>query len=301
VDRSGSISVGGRSISVFEAFTQKKFNDVTPASYYFDAVNLLKTLNITAGCTTSTYCPTQAITRDQMAIFIVRAVYGNDNFNLLSSTPYFTDVSPATFGFKWIQKMYELGITAGCGPGLFCPTQQVTRDQMAIFIIRARYGAATAFTSPANQIFSDVLPSSFAYRWIQRMSEDGITTGCSATTYCPSSPVTRGDMAVFVMRGAFNQVLAIPTEPVISQVSPNTLVHGGSGVFTVTGINTHFAQGTTAVVPVGGVTASGLTVVSPTQFTVTLTAASTAPIQPEPIYVQTGSEEAVLPNGLIIQ
>ena len=42
---------------------------------------------------------------------------GSDNFTY-TATPYFTDVTPTTFAFKWIQKLRILGITAGCGVGL---------------------------------------------------------------------------------------------------------------------------------------------------------------------------------------
>ena len=41
------------------------------------------------------------------------------------------------------QKMFELGITSGCGNGNFCPNDSVTRAQMAVFIIKARYSVAS--------------------------------------------------------------------------------------------------------------------------------------------------------------
>jgi hypothetical protein len=71
----------------------------------------------------------------------------------------------------------------------------------------------------------------------------------------------------------------------------------------VTGVNTNFVQGPTTVVSVdnGAVTASNITVTSPTTLTVTLTAAAGASQQPVSIYVQTEPEEAVLPNGLMVQ
>ena len=91
------------------------------------------------------------MTRDEMAIFMVRAVFGSDNFTY-SSTPYFTDVTPTTFGFKWIEKLKELGITAGCGATTYCPTDTVTRDEMAIFIERIRLGVNVADRVRASRI-----------------------------------------------------------------------------------------------------------------------------------------------------
>jgi len=57
-----------------------------------------------------------------------------------SINPYFNDV-PATDGFfPDVQKLYELGITKGCGNGDYCPSEDVTRDQMAAFLARAFLG-----------------------------------------------------------------------------------------------------------------------------------------------------------------
>jgi hypothetical protein len=164
-----------------------------------------------------------------MAIFIVRAIYGSDNFTY-TATPYCTDVTPATFGFKWIQKLKDLGITAGCTVTTYCPTAVAARDQMAVFIIRARL--------------------------------DGITSGCTVTSYCPIDAVTRGQMAAFIMRGAFNQFLPAGT-PVISQISPATLALGTWGTFTVTGVNTNLVQWTNVLRSVPGVTIGSVTVASP--------------------------------------
>lgn len=42
-------------------------------------------------------------------------------------------------------------------------------------------------------------PSLFA-DWIELLSLEGITAGCGGNNYCPSNNVTRGQMAVFVVR-----------------------------------------------------------------------------------------------------
>ena len=309
-DRSTIIVVAGTSVSVLQDFTAEQFTDVPPSSYQFDAVNLLKGKNITAGCGATAYCPGEFITRAQMAIFIVREVYGSDNFTI-QPIQYFSDVTPTTFGYMWIEKMYELGITSGCGGGNYCPTEQVTRDQMAIFLIRARYGSNTVFSYSTTPYFQDVPQTDFAFKWVQRMKQDNITAGCGPMVYCPGSAVTRGDMAIFIMRGGFNQLLP-PTQPIITAVSPTTLAPGASATFTVTGLNTNFGVGTTVVNVAGGgaggvgqppysMTASNVVVDSPTQLTITLTADPTAPAQPEAVYVTTGAEEAVLPNGVVVQ
>jgi sugar lactone lactonase YvrE len=271
--------------------------------YYSAAVNLLAQHGITAGCGSNNYCATQNVTREQMAIFMVRAIEGSDNFTF-APTSYFADVPSGAPGFKWIQKMFELGITGGCsnvnGVRNYCPNDNIPRNQMAIFLMRVRYGTAGAPDFPATPYFTDEPATDTTYfKWIQRMKLDGITGGCSTSTYCPGSPVIRGDMAIFVMRGAFNQLLPTGTA-VIASISPPTLAPDGSGTFTVTGTNTHFVQGTTTISPIPGVTVGTVTVTSPTVLTVQLTAAATATTQPYSVLAITGTEEAVLPNGLTI-
>lgn len=299
IEKTGNVFLGGRQIPVTSWGTAQIFSDVPPSAYYFDAVNLLFAKGITTGCSPTTYCPADIVTRAQMAIFIVRAVIGSDNF-IYSPTPYFADVPSGAFGFAWIQKLYELGITTGCGNNDYCPDESVARDQMAVFIIRARFGSAATFTYPSAAYFTDVPASYWAFSYIQRMRFDQITTGCTATTYCPSSQVTRGDMAIFIMRGEFNQLLPAGT-PVLTAISPASVLPGGSVTVTVTGANTGFIQGLTELAAIPSFTAGAVTVTSPTTFAVTLTADSSAPLQPVSLTAITGSQQAVLPNGLVVQ
>jgi hypothetical protein len=107
-------------------------------------------------------------------------------------------------------------------------------------------------------------------------------------------------MAVFIMVGLFNQLLPAGT-PVLTGISPAALARGSTDTFTITGTTTHFVQGTTTLSAIPGVTAGTVTVNSATSLTVQLTAAANANPQPYSIVAITGSEQDVLPNGLVIQ
>jgi len=56
--------------------------------------------------------------------------------------------------------------------------------------------------SPASGIatFSDVPASDFGYQFIEALARSGITGGCGGTNYCPDSPVTRRQMAIFLAK-----------------------------------------------------------------------------------------------------
>jgi hypothetical protein len=111
----------------------------------------------------------------------------------------FNDVPPSN-GFRpWIEALVQAGITGGCGtnPPTYCPGQNVTRGQMAVFLLRGMHGGA--YQPPAaTGMFADVPVIHAFARWIEELAGEGITVGCAASPpqYCPGSSVTRGQMAV---------------------------------------------------------------------------------------------------------
>jgi len=131
------------------------------------------------------------------------------------------------------------------------------------------------------------------------MDQVGITTGCGTGLYCPDSLVTRGQMAVFIIRGAFNQLLPSGT-PGIASIGPSSLAPGGTGTFTITGTNTNFAAGTTVVTAGDGITVSNVNVSSATSLTAQFAIDPNATLGPRSIVVTTGQEEATLPNGFAV-
>ena len=111
----------------------------------------------------------------------------------------FADV-PTTYPFySYIENLFHSGATGGCGGGLYCPAGTVTRAQMAVFLLKGKYGAG--FVPPAcSGHFADVpCPSQFA-DWVEEFAAEGITAGCGGGDYCPSQPVTRAQMAVFLLK-----------------------------------------------------------------------------------------------------
>ena len=70
---------------------------------------------------------------------------------------------------------------------------------MQYFLLKALHGSAYA-PPDCTGIFADVpCPSQFA-GWIEELYIEGITGGCGSGIYCPGSPNTRGQMAVFLTK-----------------------------------------------------------------------------------------------------
>jgi YVTN family beta-propeller protein len=179
------------------------FADVPSTYWAWDWIERLYSAGITAGCSTNplSYCPEQSVTRAQMAIFLERGKNGSAYSPPPGTGAVFADVPLSYWAVNWIEKLYADGITAGCGAGNYCPEDPVTRAQMAIFLLRAKHGAA--YTPPAAVgVFTDVPTSYWAASWIEQLYAEGITGGCnlSPLSYCPEDPVTRAEMAVFLVR-----------------------------------------------------------------------------------------------------
>jgi hypothetical protein len=118
----------------------------------------------------------------------------------------FRDVPAVYWAGSFIETLFYSGITAGCStsPRLFCPTSQVSRAEMAVFLIRATRGPTFSPPAPSG-LFADVPTTHWAAPWIEQLYRDGITTGCSAGPpryFCPASSVSRAEVAVFLVRSA---------------------------------------------------------------------------------------------------
>ena len=101
------------------------------ASIHEADINRLAASGITAGCSPTQFCPGAAVTREQMASFLVRGL-GLP----ATGTDFFTDDEDSMHEAD-INRLAASGITSGCSPTQFCPRQEVTREQMAAFLHRA--------------------------------------------------------------------------------------------------------------------------------------------------------------------
>ena len=177
------------------------FLDVPEGQQFHSWVTTLVSNAITVGIGGGLYGVNQPTLRQQMAVFLLKAKHG------LCYVPppcagTFGDVAcPSTFA-AWIEALAAEGISGGCGGGNYCPANPVRRDQMAVFILKAKYGSG--HVPPAcTGVYADVpCPSTFA-NWIEQLGAEEITGGCGGGNYCPSNSNTRGQMAVFITK-AFN-------------------------------------------------------------------------------------------------
>jgi hypothetical protein len=175
------------------------FADVPRTSPFYRFVETLLHTGVTAGCAGNNYCPSNPVTREAMAVFVLLAKEGPGYLPPPCVTPVFADVPPSSPFCRYIEELFRRGIAGGCAtnPLRYCPGNVVTREQMSVFLLRT---LDPAINPPActTKPFDDVPIDSPFCRWITELVDRGITGGCSPENYCPTATVTRDQMGVFL-------------------------------------------------------------------------------------------------------
>jgi hypothetical protein len=178
------------------------FADVPAAHLFHGVVERLARFGVTGGCGGGNYCPSSVVTRAQMAVFLIRS-QGATCTPAAPTGTVFQDVPANGFAAAWIEKLAADGVTGGCqaSPPLYCPHNPSTRAQMAVFLLRSKYGNTYTPPAPTGTVFQDVPASAFAAAWIEQLVREGVTSGCQASPpmYCPDAAVLRDQMAAFLV------------------------------------------------------------------------------------------------------
>jgi hypothetical protein len=135
------------------------YNDVPPTDGFCRYVHYITQLNITSGCDANVpkpdYCQVTDVTRAVMAVFVARAIvspggdalvpdanvgtgaFSTRSYDCTSGPAPFTDVAIGTSICNKIGFIWTLGIVDGNGDGTFSPNANVSRGQMAKFLVNA--------------------------------------------------------------------------------------------------------------------------------------------------------------------
>ena len=148
------------------------------------------------GCGYSS-CLNHPFPRWAMAVWLVTIVDGQTPPQITSSR--FMDVSPDEHWASYVERLFELGITKGCGtnPARYCPEDRVTRAQMASFLVRA-FNLEVAQSGP----FTDIATSGHADD-INALVASGLAGGCRTNIpemFCPHTSPTLGKMRDIMKR-----------------------------------------------------------------------------------------------------
>lgn len=159
-------------------------------SVHESAINAIAAAGITSGCGADgeLFCPSRAVTRAQMATFLVKA------FDLPpAATDYFDDDDGSVHEAA-INALAAAGVTSGCDERVYCATERISRAHMATFLVR------TAGLDPAADDYFTDDDGNAHEAAINALAAAGISGGCTADTFCPGEPVSRGQMATMLAK-----------------------------------------------------------------------------------------------------
>jgi len=210
----GSIDVpldGSGGSIYYELSATGRFPDVPYTHWAYGEVEACAASGIVAGFPNGTYQSDLAVSRDQMAIYIARALAGGDEqVPTGPAEATFPDVATDDVVYRYVEYAYANGIVQGYGDGLYHPERQVDRGQMAVFVARAIVrptgeAGMAGYDPPQTPTFADVTedvadPYSVCYPHVEYIAEQDVTHGYPDLLYHPERVVTRGLMAIYVAR-----------------------------------------------------------------------------------------------------
>jgi len=189
----------GERIHLFQ-FPQCRFPDIPWWQWAAAHVEAVAKAGVVHGYSDGLYHPDRAVTRDQMAVYMARALAGGeDGVPRGPLLPTFWDVSRHHWAYKYIEYCHTQGVVGGYRDG-YHPGKVVNRAQMAVFVARAMVGGDENVPAPEWQWFPDVPSDYWAYDYIGYCREHGVVSGYGDGLYHPERTVDRAQMAVYAQR-----------------------------------------------------------------------------------------------------
>jgi hypothetical protein len=157
------------------------------------AVETVVAAGVMNACGPRKFCPDAPVTRGQLATALARATGLDDEPPLEADR--FADVASSVHRDA-INHLAELGIVKGCDDeGNFCPDDRVSRGQLATFLVRGVDDLKPRW----RPRFVDTVGNRH-HAAINGLADAGVATGCGSGQFCPNEPVTRAQVATFLIR-----------------------------------------------------------------------------------------------------
>jgi hypothetical protein len=179
-----------------------RFSDIPYGFWARSEIEACADANVVCGHGDGAYHPDAAVSRDQMAVFISRALAGGDeNVPAGPRSPSFFDVPRWHWAYNHVEYAKAQGVVTGYAGTFYAPNGAVTRDEIAVYMARARGWVSVG--EPMNttgELFADIPAGFWAGAAVRACLENGLVEGYGDGLYHPDSVVTRDQMAVYIAR-----------------------------------------------------------------------------------------------------
>lgn len=183
----------GTSVAISKAFTDLN-------GHWAKAdIEWLAMKGIIEGVDDTHFKPNATVTRAQFAAMIARAL----NLQAYTTAAPFGDVPQNAWYAEAVRSAYAAGIIKGVANERFAPGQEITREEMAVILVRAgKFAAADVFKGAASALtFADASAiSKWAAGDVTLAMQAGLLKGGSQNKFMPQAKTTRAEAAVVIKR-----------------------------------------------------------------------------------------------------
>ena len=179
-------------------YNKVSFKDVAADAWYKEAVGFIAARSITNGTGKGSYNPEAKLTRGELLVMLMKTYGIAPNPNPKDN---FTDAGD-TWYTGYLAAAKRLGISAGVGNNRFAPDQEITRQDLAVFLYR--YAQHMGITLPKNNTLSGFADdgdiAAYAAQAVNAMQEAGIISGKPGNMFDPQGQATRAEVSSMLHR-----------------------------------------------------------------------------------------------------
>lgn len=185
---------------VTEAKGKCQFADVPAAHWAANVIGGLCQKGITGGYPDGTFRPENNITRAEFSVVLTRAI---GLAGAKPGVPTFTDVAPGEWYYGAVEAAVKAGLVKGDGTGRFRPDELITRQEMAVIMVRAMNKADVAATRTGDKTAfnddGDIAP--WARGFVVTAVKEGLVSGYALdNTFRPGNNATRAEAGAMIFK-----------------------------------------------------------------------------------------------------
>ena len=169
-----------------------KFDDLSEYAWAEESINILAANNIINGKSDKTFAPGDFVTREEFAKLIAASfrMTGAD------ATVSFADINENDWFYPYVAALYRAGIIKGVNDNEYGVGQYITREDMAVILVRAAKAKETTIEKISNTNFADMNDvSKYANESVQILADAGIVNGVGEGKFLPKKNLTRAETA----------------------------------------------------------------------------------------------------------
>jgi len=171
--------------------TEEGFTDLADYEWAKNAILSLSNKGIVYGIEDGVFAPGEAVTREQFAIMLVRAL----GIETAMTEEGFTDVNADHWAYRGIMTAAKAGIVAGNTDGSFGLGEKITRQDIAVMVYRAsglEMGSEKLDFTDSDEI------ADYAKEAVEVLTSNKILSGMGDGTFAPMAEANRAQAAQII-------------------------------------------------------------------------------------------------------